>query len=318
MPLDHFVPQVHLRQFTSPALGGRLNAVRKTDLRFFQPRPRDVCRIEDGSSNAYIAQDRAIEEFLKAIEPRYTQSVAELASDRITTDSIYVLAGFVAYVMLCSPAMMRIGAAMPRNVVKAEARLLDAAGKMPPPPEALGGKSLSDLIDSGKVKIEIDPKYAQALGIAAVTATTRMYGNCLWDIVINEHEGSPFVTSDYPVAIEQADDPRVLNRVVPLSPNLAIRICPDISLTQKDCDDTFSCFRYRFGHASRKHVQYLNDLFVKCAETTVFYRDNQEWIPGFVKRRRYFRIEPVIDEIRYDSGEAIIFRQRVEENVPRD
>jgi hypothetical protein len=52
MPLDHYVSQVRLKQFNSPALDGLMHAIRKTDLKRFPARSRDVCRIEDGGTNA--------------------------------------------------------------------------------------------------------------------------------------------------------------------------------------------------------------------------------------------------------------------------
>ena len=63
MPLDHYVSQVHLKKFYSPALGNRMYAIRKSDLKVFTPRSEDVCRIMDGSTNAYLREDRAIEGF---------------------------------------------------------------------------------------------------------------------------------------------------------------------------------------------------------------------------------------------------------------
>jgi hypothetical protein len=78
MPFDHYVSQVHLKNFNSPALDGKLYAIRKSDLKRFQTKPRDICRIEDGSTNAYLTESRAIEDFLKDVEPRYNASVAKL------------------------------------------------------------------------------------------------------------------------------------------------------------------------------------------------------------------------------------------------
>ena len=50
MALDHYVSQVHLKQFFSPALGSRLYATKKSDLKSFQCHSKDVCRIEEGST----------------------------------------------------------------------------------------------------------------------------------------------------------------------------------------------------------------------------------------------------------------------------
>jgi hypothetical protein len=52
MPFDHYVSQVHLKNFNSPALDGMLFAMRKSNLRRFQTKSRDICRIKDGSTNA--------------------------------------------------------------------------------------------------------------------------------------------------------------------------------------------------------------------------------------------------------------------------
>jgi hypothetical protein len=71
VPLDHHVSQVHLRRFYSPKLGRRMFAVRKSDLARFTPNAQSVCRIEDGSTNPYLHEQRVIEEFLKGAEPKY-------------------------------------------------------------------------------------------------------------------------------------------------------------------------------------------------------------------------------------------------------
>ena len=79
MPLDHYVPQVHLRNFYSPTLGSLMYAIRKSDLKSFTPNAQSVCRIEDGSTNLYLREDRAIEEFLRGIEPKYNPALAKLS-----------------------------------------------------------------------------------------------------------------------------------------------------------------------------------------------------------------------------------------------
>ena len=65
MPLDHYVSQVHLRQFYSPALDGKqMYGFRKRDGHVFPCSSKDVCRVQDGSTNEYLLKDRIIEEFL--------------------------------------------------------------------------------------------------------------------------------------------------------------------------------------------------------------------------------------------------------------
>ena len=190
-----------------------------------------------------------------------------------------------------------------------------AAGEMPAPPEVLGGDSLTALLESGKIEVKVDPKYPQAIGIVGVLDTTKTFGNCAWEILRNKFDNSPFFTSDFPVAIERSDDVRVLNRLVPLTPTLALRICPNVNIRREKCDFSFSQFSSRVRMATRKEVAYLNTAFVRCAETMVFYRDDVEWVQRFVERNRHYRIEPRSQEIPHGTGTMIIATQRVVANA---
>ena len=89
MPLDHYIPQVHLKNFYSPVLGDRMYATRKSDLKSFTTKSKSVCVIDDGSTNAYLKEDRAIEEFLKTIEPKYNEALAKLNEGKIDEQCIY-------------------------------------------------------------------------------------------------------------------------------------------------------------------------------------------------------------------------------------
>src|SRR5712691_10458734 len=154
MPLDHYVSQVHLRKFYSPALGNRLlYAIRKSDLRAFTPDSGAVCGIQDGSTNAYLREDRAIEDFLKTIEPNYNAALDNLVAEEIDHTCIYTIAGFVAYVISCSPAGMRIGSGPFKSTVETTAATMEAKGLLPPPPPQLGDTTLTALLRDGAVNV---------------------------------------------------------------------------------------------------------------------------------------------------------------------
>jgi hypothetical protein len=188
MPLYHYVSQVHLRQFYSPELGGKqMHGFRKRDGHIFPCSSKDVCRVQDGSTNEYLLNDRAIEEFLKTVEPNYNTAIAELRTGRPSRDTVHVIAGFAAYVASCSPAAMRLHAAPLRSTVEATGKILDDSGEIPRAREALGGKSYTELIESGIVKTTIDEKYPQALGISSIMERVNIWGNSAWDIIVNEH-----------------------------------------------------------------------------------------------------------------------------------
>ena len=161
--------------------------------------------------------------------------------------------------------------------------------------------------------MEIDPKYPQAIGIASILSHVITFGNFDWDILLNPFDDSPFFTSDFPVAIEKTEDLRILNRIAPLAPNLAIRIRPDLSLDRERTDFSFSGFWHTIRKLSRQEVMSVNRLIVRCAETAVFFRDDYEWVPKFVKKNAGFHIEPRTRRMPHGNGTLLWFTQEVSE-----
>ena len=311
MPLDHYVSQVHLRKFYSPVLGDRMYAMRKSDLKSFTPKSKDVCRINDGSTNAYLQNDRVIEEFLKAIEPKYNAALDMLKTRKINLECIYTIAGFVAYICACSPGGMRINSEPHKRRVENLAYDLDAKGGFSIPPPALGGKNLTELLRSGSTKIVIDPKFSQAISIGNILKLTALLGNFKWEVLQNDFDSSPFLTSDFPVAIEESDDPLTLNKIIPLSPNLAIRVVPDRTFDKHRADFSFKNFSSRSRKVNRQEVMKINHLIVRCAEEIVFYRDDYPWVQPFIAKNRYYRIEASTRKITTQLGTVSFLAQRV-------
>ena len=313
MPFDHYVSQVHLKNFYSPSLGNQMYAIRKRDLKAFKPNAKSICRIEEGSTNEYLRHDRAIEDFLKDIEPKYNSALLKLETEKIDTECIYTIAGFVAFVLVCSPAGMRIMSDPLKGMGETTAKMLDSQGKLPEPPPELEETSLTGLLDNRKLSISIDPKYPQAIGISQILFLTSIFGNFRWEILHNEIKDRPFFTSDYPIAIEETEDPRILNKIVPLSPKLSIRICPDPSFEKEVDDFTFSRFTYRSLTPNRKEVAKINKLVVRSAESIVLYRDNHNWVQRFVAKNSTFRIEPYTKKIKINNGTLLLSTQRIAE-----
>lgn len=311
MALDHYISQVHLRNFYSPGLGEKMYAIRKSDQKLFTPNSKSVCRIEEGSTNTYLKDERIIEEFLKGIEPKYNISVTKILNAKFDAESIYVIAGFVSYVLTCSPAAIRIHSELYRGSVEETARMLDNHNELPPPPDALGGENLTELLESKKVVINIDEKYPQAQGIASVLSHVATFGNSAWEILVNPFSDSQFFTSDFPVAIEPSSNPMVLHRVVPLTPSLAIRIIPNINLDNNNPDYEFRSFRYQQKTLSRGQVRALNQRFVQCAESIVFSNQMTDWMPRFIKKNSKYRIEPLTHRIPHHEGSILWFTQKV-------
>lgn len=311
MPLDHYIPQVHLRKFYSPVLANRMFAIRKSDLKAFTSNSRAVCRIIDGSTNAYLREDRAIEDFLKTIEPNYTAALDKLVAGEIDHISIYTISGFVAYVISCSPTGMRIASEPLKTIVETSTAMMEAKGLLPPPPPQLADTTLTELLREGTFNIRIDPKFPQAIGINSILKLTAIFGNYKWEILHNDFNDSPFFTSDFPAAIEKTDDLRILNRIIPLAPNLALRIKPDLKLDKSQLDFSFTNFDYHNRKVNRKELVEFNSLIVRCAEDYVFYRDDHPWIRPFVSKNRHYRIEPHTYRLTTPTGAQLFWTQRV-------
>jgi Protein of unknown function (DUF4238) len=311
MPLDHYVSQVHLRQFCSPERANHLCAIRKADLKSFFCHPRSVCRIEGNSTNHYLHIDRVLEEFLKDVEPKYNAAIAKLRDDQIDDECIYAIAGFVTYVTACAPAATRIFSDPLRSFLMTREVILERKGLFEETPEAFGGRSLSDLLADGTVKIKIDQKFPQALGINSVIQRTSIFGNSRWEILFNDHPKCPFFTSDFPVAIEETRVSGLVNRIVPLAPDIAVRIIPDVRLSRAKPDLTFQEFSYRRRVLGRPETLEINRLIVRCAEDFVFYRDNHEWVEPFVAKNRQYHLEAVTTCVPQERGFLNISAQRI-------
>jgi hypothetical protein len=89
-----------------------------------------------------------------------------------------------------------------------------------------------------------------------------------------------FFTSDFPIALEKSNDPRIIHKIIPLSPCLALRIIPNIT---KQYDRNFSSNSFTLKNCTRQEAIKLNQLLIKSAENFLFYQNKQDWILKFVK-----------------------------------
>ena len=101
-------------------------------------------------------------------------------------------------------------------------------------------------------------------------------------------------------------DRRIINRIVPLAPDLAVKICPDVSIDPASADPFFSGFRYRRRVLEQPEVEDLNRLIVRSAETTVFFRDRRKWVRKFVRDNAGYRIEPISYQIPFGNGGMVL------------
>jgi len=160
---------------------------------------------------------------------------------------------------------MRIHTAPLQSQLQSEAAILDRQGLLPRAPAILGSKTVTELMDDGAIDFEVDPKFPQAMGIDTIVPRVSMYGNSHWEILANNDEVNPFFTSDYPIALEEVRSNPIPNWIIPLAPDLAIRIVPDIRLRDQPPDLSFSRFTHHRRALKRQETHGINRLIVRCA-----------------------------------------------------
>lgn len=185
---------------------------------------------------------------------------------------------------------MRLGIGTYKHMLEEFGKMMDKKGMFPAPPSELGSKTFTKMLEDGDFTIKVDEKYPQAVGISNILKTAANFGNFKWDIILNELADTEFFTCDYPAAVEVASDPSVLNRIVPLTPNLAIRIRPVRSIDKATNNFSFKNFSYRKYSIKKPEAIALNRLLVRCAENEVYYRTSFPWINDFVRHNRHYQL----------------------------
>lgn len=99
---------------------------------------------------------------------------------------------------------MRILSDLLRASLETTSAILDHGGNLPPAPDALGGKSLTELLKDGTVYFKIDPKFPQALGITSIISWVSVFGNSRWENLRNEEPDTPFLRATFPWAWREA------------------------------------------------------------------------------------------------------------------
>lgn len=287
MARDHYVPQCHLSQFIAQDLGHLLHAISKSSGKHFTPRPADVCRVPSGNSIPYLDNERAVEDFLKTVEPPYKPCVERLRAGHLDQEIVYVISGFTAYTITCSPTATRMHPAPAQDFLERQLLAMDAAGEIPKPPPELNRTSASEMIRAAELSMWVDPQYPRAIGAAAIERLIGVLGNGVWEILRSTDSNNPFFTSDFPAAIEGPSPLGTTARIVPLAPDLAVRIIPD---RQSSRNYDFRDLRYTVLNVPRERVMAVNRRVVQCAEEHVFFSKKTEWAQRFVARHSRYHL----------------------------
>lgn len=305
MPFDHFISQVYLRHWIAGDMGSCLRAIRKSDLYSFRPSPRAICKVQDGNTNRLINQPRKMEETFSLVEHGYNRAISNIIRGLYDQADLLTIARFTACILEASPTALRLHNPFLEKLLSETAVMLDAKERLP----KLRGRRFSRLLSSGSLRFKVDGRYSQSFGASDMERTAQMLTHGSWEFLHNKFVDSSFFTSDYPVALESTNDWRINNKIVPLTPELALRIRP--SFRTSESDKPFADFTVTRKVISRKTVTDLNRLIVRSAEQLVIFRDDLKWIPGFIKNNADYRVVSKVMKFRKHENDFILLSKQV-------
>lgn len=224
----HYIPKSYLKSFCDDT--GQVLVYRKDNpSKTIQLSPDNT-----GFHKYYYSQPRpeggkdhnALEDFFSTIETKWPRIVDQLHCRENVNNSLEDIFGFMALQRARVPASRDVSEMMLAEAVKVEARVLDAAGKLPPKPAGF-----ENILDH--VEVPIDPHQSIHAMIAVIGGIGQVFDR-VGIYAMHNKTDVPFLTSDNPViwfdpSVQDADlQPYVLQPdgpvilLFPVSPTLII------------------------------------------------------------------------------------------------
>lgn len=126
----------------------------------------------------------------------------------------------------------------------------------------------------------------------------------------------PFITSDNPAVLYYKDNnPQIGQTYIPLKPNMAILIAPDLSIKRPSDEDVrkYDNSKDAFGVIKPPCVEEFNKQIIKSAEKIVIHQCKEDWLKKLVHKYRNWRVETIISHLPTEKGVFTISRQRPNE-----
>ncbi|MGE0278494.1 MAG: DUF4238 domain-containing protein [Alphaproteobacteria bacterium] len=315
MAKHHYVARTYLKHFGDPQRKGMLNAFKKPDAKTFTCWPADVCHEWDGDLNAAFIKHRPelLGDFRQIFEPKWDAAVEQLRVGKgITPDDKFMLTGYMAHLMTCTPSWRRLGTEM---YSQDAARYLSLSKEM----QQKSGIAIPDLpvdaielMEAGEIELRVDPDYVKAIVTKQLIQQCCLLYHQDWAVLHNETE-FPFLTSDNPCAFLESDRAiGIPTRIWPITPRVAIsvRYNPDLGylVKSKVADVLARPLSSRVSHraVNADEARRINILTVKCAEELVFSSTANEKLAAVVAKYGRYRIAAEDIEVPSADGDGVI------------
>ncbi len=299
MTQDHYVARTYLKHFGDPVTQGMLHGYHKPSGTRFPCWPKDVCREWDGDINPALREPALLGDYRDHFEPHWNPSIAQIASGKLRKEDKWAIAGYLANLMACVPAWLRVN----------QHTMIDMKGTLVR--ESLRGdttrgvelsqvqQKLLTFLESGS-RLPVDPNEAKAHAIQDLVDHAWRAYNADW-IILRNNSQQPFITSDNPFAFSwsgRVGDP--VRRYLPVTPNLCIGVTfdpalhDDRKLTAKLLEQDLKAGPrgvVRSIAARPIEVREINKLVVQCAEEQIFSSKAFEQLPQLIRKYGRYRLE---------------------------
>lgn len=166
MPRDHYVAQTYLKHFLSPELENLLHAYDKQDLKHFTPTTKNICCSQDCDTNPYFEDERAIDKYLRVIEPKWDHGVEDINALLKYEEVKYFMAGYIAVLVSCTPASIRTLTYATEQIIASGGNILTQQMQEHPERfpeiEPLPPDIFEKVMDAGGIAAQVDPKHTHA------------------------------------------------------------------------------------------------------------------------------------------------------------
>jgi hypothetical protein len=304
MAQDHYVARTYLKHFGDPHLDGMLHAYRKPSGDTFPCWPKDVCREWDGDVNPTLKDPGLLGDYRSYFEPHWNPSIAQIASGNLRNQDKWAVAGYLANLMACVPAWLRVNLEseidMGGTLVRESLRTGSDRGITLTEVQ----QKLLTFLESGK-RIPLDPNKAKARAAQSLVDHAWRAYNADWIILRNDSQ-QPFITSDNPLGFGwsgRLGDP--VRRYLPVTPHLCLclsfdparhderRLTPE--LLERDLKAGPRGVA-RSGTARPIEVREINKLIVQCAEEQIFSSEDFGQLPLLIRKYGRYRLESEVFE----------------------
>ena len=310
---DHFVAQTYLKHFGDAKAGGILHAYRKPDGAQFQCWPKDVCHEWDGDLNPLILdRPELLGDYRKIFEPQWNPAIGKMLIHRLSANDKFVIAAYMANLMVCTPAWRRVGQEMYGQNIVSTLSVKNEVKQQTGQPDEMLAQGL-EMIKTGAIRVEVDANHIKATTTRKLLVYACLAYNLDWLIKVNETD-QPYLTSDNPVAMRFSGRPfDPLTRLFPVTPRVSLEVTYDPKkLPRIEMDDVPAIMNspprgaVHRSRAQEGYVRMVNRMVVQCAESLVFSSRPDVGAGKLVSKYATYRVESEPVELPSDEPNSRI------------